>query len=180
MWLLTKDAWHTNSWKDKLRIWFMPTGWRPADVSKKFPVYKIEDVYHFNKYGDAVSKTFTSWIWVQLIVLLLLISYLFGNIAAIGSPGIFIYGGFIFIYVYALTELMDKNPHAVWYELIRCIAGGAIIYYYGDWFGISAFFPLMKFLLLSYLIISLLVTSWFSYRHRMETNNEFSLAVREI
>jgi alkylglycerol monooxygenase len=30
---LWSDAWHTRSWWDKLRIWFMPTGWRPADVS---------------------------------------------------------------------------------------------------------------------------------------------------
>jgi len=29
---LVSDAWHTRSWWDKLRIWFMPTGWRPADL----------------------------------------------------------------------------------------------------------------------------------------------------
>ncbi|MEZ4789656.1 MAG: sterol desaturase family protein [Flavobacteriales bacterium] len=29
---LWSDAWHTRSWWDKLRIWFMPTGWRPADL----------------------------------------------------------------------------------------------------------------------------------------------------
>lgn len=29
---LVSDAWRTRSWWDKLRIWFMPTGWRPADV----------------------------------------------------------------------------------------------------------------------------------------------------
>ena len=34
LWLLISDAWHTASWRDKLRIWFMPTGWRPADVEK--------------------------------------------------------------------------------------------------------------------------------------------------
>ncbi|MDQ7049307.1 MAG: sterol desaturase family protein, partial [Enterobacterales bacterium] len=28
---LVMDAWLTNSWWDKIRIWFMPTGWRPAD-----------------------------------------------------------------------------------------------------------------------------------------------------
>ncbi len=28
---LFKDAWQTKSWFDKLRIWFMPTGWRPSD-----------------------------------------------------------------------------------------------------------------------------------------------------
>ncbi|MBK6273839.1 MAG: sterol desaturase family protein [Saprospirales bacterium] len=33
--LLIKDAWRTNSIKDKFRIWFMPTGWRPVKPSTK-------------------------------------------------------------------------------------------------------------------------------------------------
>ena len=30
--LLLADAMATRSWWDKLRLWWMPTGWRPADV----------------------------------------------------------------------------------------------------------------------------------------------------
>jgi hypothetical protein len=48
-WLLVKDAWRTASAWNKLRIWFMPTGWRPADVKKKYPVSRIRDVYRFEK-----------------------------------------------------------------------------------------------------------------------------------
>jgi len=44
---LIKDAWRAQDWKDKCRIWLMPTGWRPADVAQKYPVFKIEDVYQF-------------------------------------------------------------------------------------------------------------------------------------
>ncbi|MCB0764158.1 MAG: hypothetical protein KDB84_05595, partial [Flavobacteriales bacterium] len=29
---LFSDAWHTARYWDKVRIWFMPTGWRPADL----------------------------------------------------------------------------------------------------------------------------------------------------
>ena len=39
--LLIRDAWRTKSWSDKLKIWMMPTGWRPADVEEKEQVYKI-------------------------------------------------------------------------------------------------------------------------------------------
>src|SRR6187200_2900527 len=112
LWLLAKDAWRANSLKDKIRIWFMPTGWRPADVAEKFPVYKIGDVYDFEKYNPASSKLLYIWSWIQTVILLLLVSYLFGNIGKIGSPNIFIYGGFVFLYVYAYTDLMDKNPQA--------------------------------------------------------------------
>lgn len=34
---LWSDAWHTKSWWDKIRLWFMPTGWRPADVCDEPP-----------------------------------------------------------------------------------------------------------------------------------------------
>ena len=91
MWLMIKDAWYAKNFKDKLRIWFMPTGWRPEDVAARFPVHKIEDPNHFEKYDPPASMFLQVWSWVQLSMLLLFISYLFGNIAYIGKPHIFIY-----------------------------------------------------------------------------------------
>ncbi|WP_395701712.1 sterol desaturase family protein [Aquabacterium sp.] len=34
---LARDAWHARRWADKLRVWFKPPGWRPADVAARFP-----------------------------------------------------------------------------------------------------------------------------------------------
>ncbi|MCY1166143.1 MAG: lysoplasmalogenase family protein [Pseudomonadota bacterium] len=36
-WSLLKDSWHAKNWADKLRVWFKPPGWRPADVAARFP-----------------------------------------------------------------------------------------------------------------------------------------------
>ena len=162
VWLLIKDAWRTKSWKDKFRLWLMPTGWRPADVAEKYPVYKIEDVYHFKKYDSTLSPLMKAWLWFQLIALLLFISYLFGNIAAIGSPGMFIYGFFIFTFVYALSELMDNNSYAWAWELLKAITGIAIIFYSGDWFLTNNFNPVIKYWVAAYLLFSLMVTFYFS------------------
>jgi len=163
LWLLTKDACRANSLKDKLRIWFMPTGWRPADVAEKFPVYKIGDVYNFEKYNPASSKLLYIWSWVQTVILLLLISYLFGKIGKIGSPNIFIYGGFVFLYVYAYTDLMDKNPQALASEFLKCAAGVWIIYYVGDWFGASQYLSWISTFIISYFVLSLATTSFFVF-----------------
>jgi alkylglycerol monooxygenase len=168
--LLIKDAWHTQNWKDKWRIWFMPTGWRPEDVAKKYPLYKIEDVYDFEKYDTPYSKPFLIWTWVQLVMLLLLVSYLFGNIAVIGNPGIFIYGGFIFLFVYAFTELMDGNRYAYVWGFINAAAGMAILFYTGDWFRASALFPYLKYVVLIYLLVSAALSLWFSYNRSNEKN----------
>ncbi len=163
LWLLIKDAWRTESWKDKLRIWFMPTGWRPADVAEKYPVYKIENVYDFEKYNPASSSFLYAWNWIQTSVLLLLISYLFGNIAAIGSPDMFIYGGFVFLSVYAGTELMDRNAYALVWEIIKNILGICIIYYYGDWFGMDKYSPWINYALVAYFITASFTSAWFVF-----------------
>ena len=152
----------------------MPTGWRPADVADKYPVYKIEDPYNFEKYDPSASRALIAWSWVQLLFLLLFISYLFGNIALIGKPAIFVYGGFIFLTVYAFTELMDKNRHAIIWEFVRCILGIGIMYYYGDWFGASAFVPGIKYILAGYFIFSVAITFWLSTRNRQTENSSLA------
>lgn len=175
MWLLFKDAWYTQSWKDKFRVWYKPTGWRPSDMAEKYPVYKIEDVYDFEKYDTGFSKLFLAWTWIQMILLLLFVSYLFGNIALVGNPGIFIYGAFVFLFVYAITELMDKNAHAFIWEFIKCSAGIGIILYFGDWFNIAAYAPWLKYVLIAYFVLSSIITTWFNFNFRSEENSLFGL-----
>ena len=154
LWLLMKDAWHTKSWKDKLRVWLMPLGWRPADVVEKYPVYKIEDVYHFEKYDTPAPKGMMIYLWIQLFCLLLIVSYLFGNVASIGLTNMMYYGLFIFAQVYALTEFMDRNPRALVYEIVKnmiCVGG---ILYYGGWFGLQNYFGASSYILMGYFIAS--------------------------
>ncbi len=154
LWLLMQDAWHTKSWKDKLRVWLMPLGWRPADVVEKYPVYKIEDVYHFEKYDTPAPKGMIIYLWIQLFCLLLIVSYLFGNVASIGLTNMMYYGLFIFAQVYALTEFMDRNPRALVYEIVKnmiCVGG---ILYYGGWFGLQNYFGASSYILMGYFVAS--------------------------
>ena len=164
LWLLIKDAWRAQKWSDKLKIWFMPLGWRPADVAQKYPVSKIEDVYHFDKYNSHLSQGMLFWSFCQLIVLLLLISYLFGNLAAIGSPGIFYYGGFVFLTVYAYSELMDRNPNAWVWELVKAVYAFYFVVTSGDWFDLNKFLPGSIYIFVGYLVISVGLSIWYSFR----------------
>ncbi|GAB3010023.1 hypothetical protein GCM10027051_09290 [Niabella terrae] len=158
LWLLMRDAWHTRSWKDKFRIWMMPTGWRPADVTQQYPIPKIDDVYQFKKYDNRVSVPLRRWYWIQLGSLLLFIAYLFGNIAVIGAPGIYYYGAFIFLFVYAFAELMDQHPSAWIWEGGKLLLGIGLILYSGDWFKAGNYSPAVKYLVAAYLILSFGVT----------------------
>jgi alkylglycerol monooxygenase len=175
LWLLIKDAWRTQNIKDKFRIWFMPTGWRPDDVAEKYPLYKINDVYHFEKYDPKASLALQSWCWIQLLFVLGIISYFFGNIASIGTPGIFYYGVFIFLAIYALTDLMDRNSSAVIWETVKNFFGFYIIYQSGDWFGASNALPVIKPIILGYFAVSSIVTAYFAWRHYREDHTELQL-----
>ena len=165
MWLLIKDAWHTKNWKDKFRIWLMPLGWRPADVVEKYPVYKIEDVYHFEKYDTPASKGMQTYLWAQLICMLLIVSYMFANVAMIKDLGIanlFIYGGFIFVQVYALTEFMDRAKYAWLLEGVKNSICIAAILTKGDWFGSNSISPIIAPVLVGYFVLSTVAVYYFS------------------
>ena len=179
VWLLIKDAWRTNNWKEKFTLWFRHTGYRPADVAEKYPVYKIEDVYHFEKYDTQTSAALNVWSWIQLLMVLLFVSYMFGNIALINGLDknyIFWYGGFLFLSVYALTDLMDRNVSAIVWECIRGSIGFTILFNQNDWFGAGTYLPTAKFILGAYFIISIFVTGWFVLKHKKE-DRQMSLAL---
>lgn len=158
MWLLITDAWRANNFVDKMNVWFKPTGWRPTDVAEKNPVFKIDDVYHFDKYNTNQNSNFVVWMWMQLIIIFIGVAFMLGNIANIGIPNMFIYGAFIFVYVYALTDLMDGSKYAYIWEIFKCLFGLGIIYFIGDWFGANRHIPQLNLILIGYFILSLVVT----------------------
>src|SRR5690606_35068307 len=122
--LLILDFFRTSSWKDKFRIWFMPTGWRPEDVQNKYPVQYTKDVYHREKYDTTASAFFNTWVVVQLLVTLLFTLHFFGGFAQWTQPEILLYGCFIFIQVFAYTSLMDGSFLGLLGECIKTLFVG--------------------------------------------------------
>jgi sterol desaturase/sphingolipid hydroxylase (fatty acid hydroxylase superfamily) len=161
LWLLITDAWRAENWKDKFTIWFKPTGWRPENFEKKYPVHKITNVYDFEKYGINHSKKLMIWSMIQAVITLLFITYLYNSIAIIGLPNVFVYGAFIFVTVYSYTELMDTRRISIFWESIRFIFGIGIISFFGDWFGMNQLFPYANYIIIGYLTLSLIVSVYF-------------------
>jgi sterol desaturase/sphingolipid hydroxylase (fatty acid hydroxylase superfamily) len=160
-WLIFTDAWRTKSWKDKLRIWFMPTGWRPADVAEKYPIEIIQDVYKQKKYDTNASKALTAWAWVLLIFNLGLMLYLFNHLSVIQKPDIFILGGFILFSIFSYTSLMDKKRYALPLEMIKGIIGFFFIYTQKDFFLINEWISFGSVLMMVYFGLSMVLAAYF-------------------
>lgn len=161
LWLLISDAWRAENWKDKLTIWFKPTGWRPENFEEKYPVAKITNVFDFSKYGSQHSKSLLFWSIFQLFTTLGLVSYLYLSIANLSIQNIFIYAIYIFISVYSYTELMDTNKYAVIWETIRFAIGIAIIFSFGNWFEIDQLIPFGTYIVIAFISSSFLGTLLF-------------------
>lgn len=161
LWLLIKDAWRTQSLWDKIRIWFMPTGWRPQDVTEKFPVDYTQDIYNRSKYDTEASTTFKIWSGIQLVVTLGLMLYLFNNIAQIPLDWIVFYGVFIFVSVFAYTAAMDGSIWSVIGETIKSCMGIFAILMYSGWFGIDNVIAHGTTIVGSYIGLSLVASLYF-------------------
>lgn len=168
--LLATDAWHARKWQDKLRLWIMPTGWRPADVAERFPVKMVEDISAFEKYDTQPSRPLLLWSWFQLVVTLALMFYLFNHIAEVSFAEMLVYGSFLFASIYSYTTLLDKSKWALLTEALRTAFGLALIGWQGnDWFGIESLLPGMAYLLVAYFLSSLAVVAYFT---QTECSNE--------
>ena len=162
LWLLISDAWRTKSWLDKLKIWVMPTGWRPADVSTAFPVPYTKEIYLRNKYDTIASPLFKAWAVGQLLITLLLMMFLFNNIGTIPFSSVLLYGLFLFVNIFAYTSLMDGNLIGIAAEVFK-FALGIIILYINDyqWFNIDNSIPSGTMIVLGYLVLSLTSSAYF-------------------
>ncbi|MFH6604744.1 sterol desaturase family protein [Maribacter algicola] len=162
-WRLTQDAWRTKSFKDKLRIWFMPTGWRPNDVKEKYPIKVIEDVYGFARYETSSSPLFDIYVIFQLLITVALLWFMFFNYSQIGIDGLLLFGTLVFVGIYGYTSLMDRKQHAVWIEVLRGGLGIAMILWTKDWFGINAYFEWGAWLVAIYFAITILGSIYFTF-----------------
>lgn len=162
-WRMLKDAWYTRSFWDKVRLWFMPTGWRPADVREKYPISGVEDVYHFKRYGPPASRGLKFYAVIQMLISLLFMMFMFYNYTEIGFDGLLLFSGFIFTGIYGYTTLMDRRKYAAWIEIGRGLAGVFWILMTGDWFGLGEYLPWGDIWALGYFLLTIWGGIYFSF-----------------
>ena len=158
VWQLIKDAWRAESGLDKIKIWFMPTGWRPGDVSKIYPSEKIKDSSKQIKYNTKNSSGLIYFCWAQLFFAMVFMFHMFTIIHNTEPLFNYLYALFIFVSIFSYTSLLDNSSYSWIAEVCKLVLGLSIIYAQGySWYNLNG--------LSIYAVLLIIVGSflWFLY-----------------
>ncbi|WP_053124928.1 sterol desaturase family protein [Pseudomonas sp. P1.31] len=103
---------------DKLRIWFMRTGWRPADVAAKYPISK-PDLAQFRKFEVPLGRRQQCYVALQFCVYIALGSYLMNLERSLPTAALLLGWGAVTFGVFALGVSLENRPWALKVELLR-------------------------------------------------------------
>ncbi|WP_339080933.1 sterol desaturase family protein [Pseudomonas sp. TMP9] len=126
--LLWADALATQSWWDKLRLWWMPTGWRPQDVCEHVWPKMSEGKFQSHYPAALKAYAFTQFLLINLLALSFLASV---KSAAVWEPWllvIVILGSCI-----SLSRLFEGGAQLCRIECIRLLLMAAVALAWGFW-----------------------------------------------
>jgi sterol desaturase/sphingolipid hydroxylase (fatty acid hydroxylase superfamily) len=123
LWGLIFDAWHTRSIKEKLTLWWKPTGYRPEDVKKRFPRSTITSADKMEKYNPESGGLLKSWAMFQWLGTTLMLLLLLANYSSLGNLQALLFGGVILLSIFGYTSVMDRQIWAFRFELVRNLIG---------------------------------------------------------
>ena len=164
VWQLFKDFWKTKYILDKVKIWFMPTGWRPDDVKLSYPVYKINPKKQ-KKYDTHCSNSLLYYAWVQLFFSMIFMFHLFTVFHLTDSHLNYLYAIFIFCGIFSYTSLLDGKKYFIFAEFFRLLIGIYIILVHDfNWYNLNGIY--------FYFILCVISISFFISVYFYKNNNQ--------
>ena len=155
---LIRDFYYTKKFIDKIIIWFMPTGWRPKDMTKKYPIYTINEPKNIKKYNfnyNRLIKRIALFNFLSINVILFYFLYEFSNL---NNMNRLIIGLIIFVSIFGFTSLMDGYKWSKNFEIFRSIFITTILIFdfnsFYDYHNIFSTFIIL-YSILNILLISL-------------------------
>jgi len=153
LWYLIVDAWHTRNFKNKIKIWFMPTGWRPDDVKALIKRDKIIDVYNQKKYNIEYDNIHVFFALFNFMYINAALWFLLTGYDELGYNLKIFYSIFILTTIFGFTSIMDSYKWASYIEFLRLIMGITFInnitelenfnfYFFNFYFMFSVFLTL--------------------------------------
>ncbi|MHC8397582.1 sterol desaturase family protein [Pseudomonas sp. LB3P93] len=124
---LWDDARRAESKWDKLRIWFMRTGWRPADVAARYPMNK-PDLSQFRKFEVALDGRQQLYVALQFCVYIALGSYLMNLEPRLPTAALVLGWGAVALGLFTLGMALENRPQALKLELLRLASNVPLVW----------------------------------------------------
>ena len=160
---LLADARRAERWQDKLRIWFMPTGWRPADVAARYPMSKPQ-LSQFEKFEVPMPLRQQLYIAGQFTVYVALGSYLLNLGEMLPAQALTLGWGYMAFGLFVLGAGLENRPWASKLEWLRLALNVPLIAL-APWLGLWPASGLGWVGLFSYTVLS--VMGLYVCRHRI-------------
>ena len=164
-----QDAYNSKNLTDKLRIWFMPTGWRPDDVIEKFPRTIMEDIKKRKKYAPKYSSFLKVIALFHFISINFLLLFFLQNFSELTTSFKLIYGFIIFISIFGFTSLFDFYSWATNFEILRSLFAILILTTFLSTQFLSTGFYISYILILSYFMFSIVIVLFYKNRFKAQT-----------
>lgn len=123
---LWRDAVRAGSWWDKLRIWFMPTGWRPADVAAQYPLAK-PDLASFRKFEVPLGRGRQCYAAMQFAVYVLGTTGLLMQAPQASYAALMIGCSWVAYGLYAIGMWLENRPSATALEWLRLLLNAPLL-----------------------------------------------------
>ncbi|MBZ5729002.1 MAG: sterol desaturase family protein [Acidobacteriia bacterium] len=152
-WAMVRDCRHTRSWRDKLRVWIAPPGWRPADVAARSAKAAYDPYRDFARFDPPRSLALSLYVLVQFIALIAANSHFLALLGKQpGGAGV-LYFSLIAASLVTLGGILENRRAFLAWETARLAAVGGAVLALGSWFGgirdARALFSIAAFALVS-------------------------------
>jgi alkylglycerol monooxygenase len=134
-WAMALDSWYARSWHDRLRIWFGPPGWRPADVAERFPKPEYDPRRDFVRFDQPRTLSLSLYALVQIAVLIAADDQFLAVLPKQAGWLNGLYFLFILAGLVTLGGILENRREFVLFEAVRLAVAGVAVVAAGSWFG---------------------------------------------
>lgn len=134
-WIMLRDSWYARRWCDKLRVWYAPPGWRPADVTARFPKAAYDPHRDFSRFDPPRSLGLSLYVLAQFAVLLAANSQFLALLPKQSAAWNVAYFVYLLLSLALLGGLLENRRIFAMLEAARLLAIAAVVLTGGEWFG---------------------------------------------
>jgi alkylglycerol monooxygenase len=131
---LARDSWRTRDWRDKLRVWIKPPGWRPADVAASDPKPPFEMAAR-RKFDPQVPRAVQIYGFVQFVLLIGTCTFALAVAERVDTFALVAAVAWNVLSLWSVCRLLQGHTSLLVLEAVRSALALTLLIATGQWFA---------------------------------------------